>query len=352
MPYDAETFKVPAENFLNFLKFRRSTRQYQQKTVEQEKLERVVEAGRYTPTASNGQNVHFVVVQEQMERVKDLIWEGLERMLEAREIPHYRGMLQRFIDRRKADKTQDALFFGAPVLVVLTCEGPWNGPLAARSMELMAEAEGLGSLYSGFIPERDFLQPGSTGTSRHHRRTGNGLYAHWLSCCEISPYGSSQKSQCYLEIRNQKDCRILTVFFLCHSADVTSFACLFFYNKDRREQCGTLHRCGVFGQWYLFLSGSVDCRKDFVQKVSLVAAHFGRICSITVFCLLLVFGIKAGFVLSAVMMIMGLEIAYFPKSFYGFFQLLVALGVASFLLGGFLEMLLPLRMPNGFWGKG
>ena len=70
------------------------------------------------------------------------------------------------------------------------------------------------------------------------------------------------------------------------------------------------------------------------------------------FCLLLVFGIKAGFVLSAVMMIMGLEIAYFPKSFYGFFQLLVALGVASFLLGGFLECFLPLRMPNGFWGKG
>ena len=52
MPYDAETFKVPAENFLNFLKFRRSTRQYQPKAVEQEKLERVVEAGRYTPTAS------------------------------------------------------------------------------------------------------------------------------------------------------------------------------------------------------------------------------------------------------------------------------------------------------------
>lgn len=159
MPYDAETFKIPAENFLNFLKFRRSTRQYQQKAVEQEKLERVVEAGRYTPTASNSQNVHFVVVQEQIEPVKDLIWEGLERMLEAGEIPHYRGMLQRFIDRRKADKTQDALFFGAPVLVVLTCEGPWNGTLVARTMELMAEAEGLGSLYSGFIQRGIFYSP-------------------------------------------------------------------------------------------------------------------------------------------------------------------------------------------------
>lgn len=133
---------------------------------------------------------------------------------------------------------------------------------------------------------------------------------------------------------------------------MTSFACLFFYNKDRREQCGTLHRCGVFGQWYLFLSGSVDCRKDFVQKVSLVAAHFGRICSITVFLSFVGIWYKAGFVLSAVMMIMGLEIAYFPKSFYGFFQLLVALGVASFLLGGFLEMLFAFTDAQRFLGKG
>ena len=70
------------------------------------------------------------------------------------------------------------------------------------------------------------------------------------------------------------------------------------------------------------------------------------------FCLLLVFGIKAGFVLSAVMMIMGLEIAYFPKSFYGFFQLLVALGVASFLLGGFLEMIFAFTDAQRFLGKG
>lgn len=86
-----------------------------------------------------------------------------------------------------------------------------------------------------------------------------------------------------MEIRNQKDCRILTVFFLCHSADATSFACLFFYNRGRREQCGTLHRCGVFRQWHLFLPDTMDCRKAFVQKMPLVAAHFRRICSITVF---------------------------------------------------------------------
>lgn len=70
------------------------------------------------------------------------------------------------------------------------------------------------------------------------------------------------------------------------------------------------------------------------------------------FCLLLIFGIQAGFLLSAAMMILGLEIAYFPKSFYGFFQLLAALGVASFLLGGFLEMLFAFTDAQRFLGKG
>lgn len=70
------------------------------------------------------------------------------------------------------------------------------------------------------------------------------------------------------------------------------------------------------------------------------------------FCLLLVFGIKAGFLLSVVMMILGLEIAYFPKSFSGFFQLLAALGVASFLLAGFLEMLFAFTDAQQFLGKG
>lgn len=70
------------------------------------------------------------------------------------------------------------------------------------------------------------------------------------------------------------------------------------------------------------------------------------------FCLLLVFGIKAGLLLSAVMMILGLEIAYFPKSLYGFFQLLAALSVSSFLLGGFLEMLFAFTDAQRFLGKG
>ena len=152
--------------------------------------------------------------------------------------------------------------------------------------------------------------------------------------------------------KKSKDCRILTVFFLCHSADVTSFACLLFYNKDRREQCGTLHRCGVFGQWHLFLSGSLDCRKAFVQKMPLVAAHSGRICSITVFLSAAGLWHKSRICAVCCHDDFGAGNCVFPKSFYGFFQLLVALGVASFLLGGFLEMLFAFTDAQRFLGKG
>lgn len=150
LEYDKESFSLSAENFLNFMKNRRSIRQYRKDQIEQEKLERVVEAGRFTPTARNSQDVHFVVVQDQLEELKALVYEGVENVVNHGGIPGYKELLQGILDV-KNERGVDKLFFDAPALVVLTCPSPWNGTLAARSMELMAGAEGLGALYTGFI---------------------------------------------------------------------------------------------------------------------------------------------------------------------------------------------------------
>lgn len=146
-----EKFGIDPEKFLNFLKFRRSTRQYLHKEVEQEKLEMILEAGRYSPTARNLQDVHFVVVQNEMQTVQEMIWKGFHIMAEKGDIPNYRKMLMNIWERHQHDPKDDSLFYHAPVLVILTCPTPRNGEFAARSMELMAESLGLGSLYSGFI---------------------------------------------------------------------------------------------------------------------------------------------------------------------------------------------------------
>ncbi|MBM6828546.1 nitroreductase family protein [Anaerotignum lactatifermentans] len=145
-----ECMVAPAD-FLRFLQFRRSTRQYEKRPVESEKLAQILEAGRYTPTARNRQDVHFVFVQEQMPQIREMIWEGFREMAEQWEDPGYRRMLLEFCKDRQANPENDRLFCGAPVLLVLTCAYPWNGELTARTMELMAESLGLGSLYSGFI---------------------------------------------------------------------------------------------------------------------------------------------------------------------------------------------------------
>lgn len=171
-------------DFLRFLKFRRSTRQYEKRQVERENLEMILEAGRYTPTARNRQDVHFILVQDHMEEIREMIWKGFHQMAHTWEDPVYQKMLLEFCKEREADSENDRLFCGAPVLVVLTCESPWNGELTARTMELMAESLGLGSLYSGFIQR-------SIGYSKEAQKAMD-IEGERIAACLLMGYPSVQ----------------------------------------------------------------------------------------------------------------------------------------------------------------
>ena len=52
-------------NFLQLAKERYSVREYESTKVEEEKLNKILEAGRVAPTAANGQPQRFIVVQEE-----------------------------------------------------------------------------------------------------------------------------------------------------------------------------------------------------------------------------------------------------------------------------------------------
>jgi nitroreductase len=51
-------------SFLNLIMSRRSVRKYKAEKVSQETLEKILEAGRYAPSASNEQPWHFVIVTD------------------------------------------------------------------------------------------------------------------------------------------------------------------------------------------------------------------------------------------------------------------------------------------------
>lgn len=76
---------VPVANgdaLLHTIKMRRSIRQFMNQAVEPEAFARIIEAGRFTPTGGNMQDVCYTVVQEILPAFKDAIWEGFPTAVE------------------------------------------------------------------------------------------------------------------------------------------------------------------------------------------------------------------------------------------------------------------------------
>lgn len=158
--FNKDTFYIDSDNLLNFIKFRRSVRQLKTQPVEDDKILKIIEAGRFTATASNSQNVSYVVVRNDISQLRRLALERLNQMAQAnmrdqKTSALMRGYMERWAQMYESDKEQpgknDTLFFNAPVVLAIVADSPVNAALAASNMELMAFALGLGSFYSGFF---------------------------------------------------------------------------------------------------------------------------------------------------------------------------------------------------------
>ena len=141
---------------LTAIRSRRSIRQYQDKPIARDVLAQILEAGRFSATGSNAQGVSYIVLSDELEAFKPLIWEGLNQVASdmiARGEPGlyaYRWQNMYLAHRADPSNRRDDLFFEAPVVLILS--GPLTDcALAASNIELMAQAYGIGALYSGFI---------------------------------------------------------------------------------------------------------------------------------------------------------------------------------------------------------
>lgn len=160
IPYNQETFEINANQLLNFIKFRRSTRQFRKKEVEIEKLKQIIEAGRFTQTSRNSQDVSYIVVTDQINKLKELTLEGLahtgQYMLdhlteETKQFERYARLWIAMYDAYQQDpNSEDRVYFNAPALILVVSPNPTNAALASTNMELMTNALGLGTFYSGF----------------------------------------------------------------------------------------------------------------------------------------------------------------------------------------------------------
>ena len=69
-----ESCRMHPENLLHFMQFRRSVRQFQKEPVPMESMHNILEAGRYTPTAANRQDVSYILIKENLDEFKKIVW--------------------------------------------------------------------------------------------------------------------------------------------------------------------------------------------------------------------------------------------------------------------------------------
>lgn len=155
--YEKDEFSIEPEKLLNFIKIRRSIRQFTKESIDEDKLLKIIEAGRFTPTGSNRQDIKYIVVRDQIPELRRLALERLsESMLQQAQVDSaYAAIASRWTNMLEADKDRpgksDALFYNAPVVLLLVSYSPVDAALAASNMELMAAALGLGVLYCGYF---------------------------------------------------------------------------------------------------------------------------------------------------------------------------------------------------------
>jgi nitroreductase len=160
---------------MSLFRARRSTRNYRQDPVEQEKLEKIIQAGRVAPTGGNQQPLNYVVIHtEKFQQIRKMavdaladqakrIEQAIERHQKSGEPLSQNDLLrQGYVNRwrempNELEQGIDRLFYHAPVLMICHVN-PKQPPtpdvdacLAGMQMVLMAEALGLGTCFCGFL---------------------------------------------------------------------------------------------------------------------------------------------------------------------------------------------------------
>lgn len=138
-----ENIRLNPDDILKVIRFRRTIRQFKQKEISDEIIEQIVEAGRLTHTAKNMQDVSFVILNKEKDRVEQMAVSLFRKI---------KPLADLFSPMARNNKVDDHFFFfNAPTAILILAKDKTNGILAAQNMEFAAEAHGLGVLYSGYF---------------------------------------------------------------------------------------------------------------------------------------------------------------------------------------------------------
>lgn len=138
-----EQVRLDPNQLMAAIKTRRTIRQFTEKAVPQDVIDMIFEAGRMAPTGTNAQGTRYVLLDEKKDECEAVAVGMFGRLI---------GMGKKFIPQLSSMEIGPDFFFKkAPVVIVVFGKDAVSASLAAENMAFMAEANGLGVLFSGFF---------------------------------------------------------------------------------------------------------------------------------------------------------------------------------------------------------
>ena len=146
--------QITAAQGEQFLKSRRSIRVYRDKAVPRDVINHLIEIARYAPTGGNGQEVEWMVFdnQETLRQIEKLGLDWMRWTVEQR-----RSTVFNMAEMKKAqEKSMKELLRGAPTLVIAHAArniriASVDCVIALTYLELAAKSQGLGSCWAGLV---------------------------------------------------------------------------------------------------------------------------------------------------------------------------------------------------------
>ncbi len=138
-----EQVRLDPKQLMDAIKTRRTIRQFTDEKVSDEILEMIFEAGRMAPTGTNAQGTSYVLLGSKQSECEETAVKMFSKLL---------GTGKKFIPQLSSMEIGPNFFFKkAPVVIVIFGKDKVSASLAAENMTFMAEAYGLGVLFSGFF---------------------------------------------------------------------------------------------------------------------------------------------------------------------------------------------------------
>jgi nitroreductase/NAD-dependent dihydropyrimidine dehydrogenase PreA subunit len=153
---------------------RRSIRTFQERPVEKEIIEKVIDGARFAPSLKNSQSTRFTVVQDKTllhgiasstaewlgkvaKRLRNPLWRTLYTLRGEKDVEQILQWINQLdLMAEKMRRNIDLVLFGAPLLVLFHADETMrsadvNATLALHNAMMIASSLGLGSFYTGYV---------------------------------------------------------------------------------------------------------------------------------------------------------------------------------------------------------